>query len=132
MAKFKAFWNYQKKKTGEIVIAEEELQQMLDAAWGAGYNQLLLHVLFLKISLRIFLRFRPLQAQIHIHPISEDLIRVPMELDIQADMFQHMFFVRKKIRFSDIGKVTTGSKRELYLEENGLLKLGDLWKILDC
>lgn len=23
MAKFKAFWNYQKKKTGEIVIAEE-------------------------------------------------------------------------------------------------------------
>lgn len=39
MAKFKAFWNYQKKKTGEIVIAEEELQEMLDAAWGAGYNQ---------------------------------------------------------------------------------------------
>lgn len=38
--KFKAFWNYQKKKTGEIVIAEEEeLQEMLDAAWGAGYNQ---------------------------------------------------------------------------------------------
>lgn len=39
MAKFKAFWNYQKKKTEEIVIAEEELQEMLDAAWGAGYNQ---------------------------------------------------------------------------------------------
>lgn len=39
MAKFKAFWNYQKKKTGEIVIAEEELQEMLDAAWNAGYNQ---------------------------------------------------------------------------------------------
>ena len=39
MAKFKAFWNYQKKKTGEIVIAEEELQEMLDAAWSAGYNQ---------------------------------------------------------------------------------------------
>ena len=39
MAKFKAFWNYQKKKTGEIVIAEEELQEMLDAAWDAGYNQ---------------------------------------------------------------------------------------------
>ena len=37
--KFKAFWNYQKKKTGEIVIAEEELQEMLDAAGGAGYNQ---------------------------------------------------------------------------------------------
>ena len=39
MAKFKAFWNYQKKKTEEIVITEEELQEMLDAAWGAGYNQ---------------------------------------------------------------------------------------------
>lgn len=39
MAKFKAFWNYQKKKTGEIVIAEEELQEMLDAAWDAGYNE---------------------------------------------------------------------------------------------
>ncbi|MFR3808839.1 MAG: hypothetical protein ACLTX3_07795 [Lachnospiraceae bacterium] len=34
MAKFKAFWNYQKKKTGEIVIAEEELQEMLDACMG--------------------------------------------------------------------------------------------------
>lgn len=78
-------------------------------------RKLLLHVLFL----RIFLRFRPLQVQIHIHPISEDLIRVPMELDIQADMFQHMFFVRKKIRFSDIGKVTTGSKGELYLYDLG-------------
>ena len=27
------------KKTGEIVIAEEELQKMLDAAWDAGYNE---------------------------------------------------------------------------------------------
>ena len=54
---------------------------------------------------------------------------MPMELDIQADMFQHMFFVRKKIRFSDIGKVTTGSKRELYLYDLGgkrLIKVGRL------
>ena len=40
MAKFTALWNYQRKKTGEIVIAEEELQKMLDAAWDAGYNDL--------------------------------------------------------------------------------------------
>lgn len=39
MAKFTALWNYQRKKTGEIVIAEEELQKMLDAAWDAGYNE---------------------------------------------------------------------------------------------
>lgn len=71
MAKFKAFWNYQKKKTGEIVIAEEELQEMLDAEdIIREERKLLLHVLLLKISLRIFLRFRPLQAQIC--PISVD------------------------------------------------------------
>ena len=39
MSKFNVFWNFQKKKTGEIVIAEEELQRMLDAAYDAGYNQ---------------------------------------------------------------------------------------------
>ena len=39
MATFQAFWNYQKKNTGDLVIAEEELQEMLDAAWSAGYNQ---------------------------------------------------------------------------------------------
>ena len=39
MAKFKAFWNYQKKKTGEIVIAEEELQKMLDMAEKTAYNE---------------------------------------------------------------------------------------------
>ena len=39
MAKFTALWNYQRKKTGEIVIAEEELQKMLDAAWdGDSWN----------------------------------------------------------------------------------------------
>ena len=54
---------------------------------------------------------------------------MPMELDIQADMFQHMFFVHKKICFSDIGKVTAGSKGELYLydlEGKRLIKVGRL------
>lgn len=84
MAKFKAFWNYQKKKTGEIVIAEEELQVcwMLHGVRDIirEERKLLLHVLLLKISLRIFLRFRPLQAQICpiFHPISVDLMWVLM------------------------------------------------------
>lgn len=64
MEKFTAFWDYQKKKSGEIVIAEEELQQMLNAAWDAGYNQ---------GRAGIFHWFRPLQVQIHIHPISVDV-----------------------------------------------------------
>lgn len=38
-SKFNVFWNFQKKKTGEVMIAEEELQRMLDAAYDAGYNQ---------------------------------------------------------------------------------------------
>lgn len=42
---------------------------------------------------------------------------------------QHMFFVHKKICFSDIGKVTAGSKGELYLYDLGgkrLIKAGGL------
>lgn len=42
---------------------------------------------------------------------------------------QHMFFVRKKIRFSDIGKVTVGSKGELYLYDlagKRIIKVGGL------
>lgn len=38
-SKFNVFWNFQKKKTGEVMITEEELQRMLDAAYDAGYNQ---------------------------------------------------------------------------------------------
>ena len=32
MSKFQILWNYTRKKNGEIVIAEEELQKMLDMA----------------------------------------------------------------------------------------------------
>lgn len=42
---------------------------------------------------------------------------------------QHMFFIRKKIRFSDIGKVTAGPKGNLYLYNLGgkrLIKVGGL------
>lgn len=42
---------------------------------------------------------------------------------------QHMFFVHKKICSSDIGKVTAGSKGELYLYDLGgkrLIKAGGL------
>ena len=31
MSKFQILWNYTRKKNGEIVIAEEELQKMADA-----------------------------------------------------------------------------------------------------
>lgn len=65
MAKFKAFWNYQKKKTGEIVIAEEELRRcwMLHGMQGTIREErgLFLYVL----PLKIFHRFQPLQAQIY-------------------------------------------------------------------
>lgn len=36
---YQTFWNYQQKKSGEIVIAKEEIQKMLDQAYQAGYNQ---------------------------------------------------------------------------------------------
>lgn len=38
MGSFQVFWNYTKKKNGDIVIAEAELQKMLDAAEKNGYN----------------------------------------------------------------------------------------------
>lgn len=36
---YQTFWNYQQKKSGEIVISKEEIQKMLDQAYQAGYNQ---------------------------------------------------------------------------------------------
>lgn len=39
MSKFQILWNYTRKKNGEIVIAEEELQKMLDMAEKTAYNE---------------------------------------------------------------------------------------------
>ena len=39
MSKFQILWNYTRKKNGEIVIAEEELQKMLDTAEKTAYNE---------------------------------------------------------------------------------------------
>lgn len=36
---YQTFWNYQQKKSGEIIIAKEEIQKMLDQAYQTGYNQ---------------------------------------------------------------------------------------------
>lgn len=37
--KFNVFWNYKKNKKGKIIISENELQKMLDAAYESGFNK---------------------------------------------------------------------------------------------
>ena len=38
MKEFKMFWNYQKRKNGEIVIDQSEMEAMIDQAYESGYN----------------------------------------------------------------------------------------------
>lgn len=38
MGRFQIFWDYTRKKNGDILIAEKELQKMLDTAESNGYN----------------------------------------------------------------------------------------------
>ena len=84
MAKFTALWNYQRKKTGEIVIAEEELQKMLDAAWDAGYNEGRAGTIpRLNPQPLPTLQHVPIQNQIR-HATFQGLIRTLMESDIQC------------------------------------------------
>ena len=44
---------------------------------------------------------------------------------------QHIFFVHKKICFSDIGKVTAGSKGELYLYDLGGKRIIKVWGLVE-